>query len=599
MQIENEYLLRALYKSKSFIIVKRFKVDSSGEKSKLEYISPNADIFGLNPDTLKQGYRLLEDYVHPEDRNDFVEAIHMSYAQKNDFSCETRLVGDDGKIRWVNVEICLSEVNDDGFLVEIIMTDISDRKKLTAVPDTSYVKPEKENKPQDISSFEGEKLNMIFENGNIAKMLYAVADIDGFYSAIIDKEGNIIVPPNGQSNYLGEFYDILERPKFKEIYEVIKNTIEDGGLPVIMETDELRSGSLIVASPLRIGDKYIATWILFAYDRSHAEKLRGSYSQQGIIANMMSQYIYSIYNERRESSALRDIERELEREIRQKEIITDTLGLMSVSVEQAIENLFEKAGRFLDLDKIILYTLSDDNAQENKKFYMRNFWTAGDDNGQKELFGELFLREKLIMTEKRAVKEGILFVDNSNITNEIRVGVMKGIMRAVMAFPIVVNGVFYGWLAFIESKHERVWTDSEKTFAKELSRLVQRMMRQDIGEGITKKVNKYLLDTYNYLKVGIFIRDTYTGEVLFSNKSLNHMIGYDLKGKDSRVIMTDLHDKFDDMAGMRNLEVTKNKVMTWRKYLSVLDAIVDITEIQIEWTSGDPASMVIIRWAQD
>jgi hypothetical protein len=99
--------------------------------------------------------------------------------------------------------------------------------------------------------------------------------------------------------------------------------------------------------------------------------------------------------------------------------------------------------------------------------------------------------------------------------------------------------------------------------------------------------------------VGIFVRDAYSGDVLFSNKVMNEMLERDFVGGNSREIITDLHDRFDNTDGMRKAFITRNKVNTWRSYIKRFDSIMDITEISIEWLNGEPASLVVLRDAKD
>ena len=99
--------------------------------------------------------------------------------------------------------------------------------------------------------------------------------------------------------------------------------------------------------------------------------------------------------------------------------------------------------------------------------------------------------------------------------------------------------------------------------------------------------------------MGIYVRDAFSGEVLFSNEKMNSLMGRDFTGGNSKELLTDLHDRFDNISGMRKPFITNNKVATWRKYIQKLDMIMDITEINIEWLNGEPASLVMLRKAKD
>ena len=76
------------------------------------------------------------------------------------------------------------------------------------------------------------------------------------------------------------------------------------------------------------------------------------------------------------------------------------------------------------------------------------------------------------------------------------------------------------------------------------------------------------------------------------------MLGYDLTGGDSRKILKNLRDKFENMDGMRK-QIASRKISNWCSYVPALDEIMDITEVPIEWLQGGAATMIIMRKAKD
>ena len=103
------------------------------------------------------------------------------------------------------------------------------------------------------------------------------------------------------------------------------------------------------------------------------------------------------------------------------------------------------------------------------------------------------------------------------------------------------------------------------------------------------------MDTYNYMDEGIFIREVDTGRVLFSNKALNDMLGYDFTDKDSKLLIENLRDKYKVMGGPDQHLELQNKEVNWRSYIRSLDKIMDLTEVNMKWLDGSKASLVILR----
>jgi PAS domain-containing protein len=125
------------------------------------------------------------------------------------------------------------------------------------------------------------------------------------------------------------------------------------------------------------------------------------------------------------------------------------------------------------------------------------------------------------------------------------------------------------------------------------------MMIRQIGDGNARKVNQLLLDAFNHIHAGIFIRDNSTGRILFANQQVSERVGQDLVGQDSRILIPDLKSKYEHLEGMRNQDMTNNKITRWRRYIDSVNDIVDITEIQMEWLNGEPVTFVIMRPAQE
>ena len=131
------------------------------------------------------------------------------------------------------------------------------------------------------------------------------------------------------------------------------------------------------------------------------------------------------------------------------------------------------------------------------------------------------------------------------------INLMRYNFRAEIACPLYLEGRLYGVLIFAECKAERIWTKEEVRFTKSIALLVQNMLENADGDDNVRNVNKHLIETYNSFSECIFVRDLYTGHVFFSNKALNDMLGYDLTGGDSRKILKNLRDKFENMEGVR------------------------------------------------
>lgn len=130
MVIENKYLRKAIEKTKYIVLVKRYIIGMPG--SSLVYVSPNASEIGMNVEMLNKGMKLSEDYIYPLDREMVMKTIHNAIDNRvQDYVHEYRMVGDDGVLRQVRVNICIEVVSEEEntYEVEFYIRDISAEKE--------------------------------------------------------------------------------------------------------------------------------------------------------------------------------------------------------------------------------------------------------------------------------------------------------------------------------------------------------------------------------------------------------------------------------------------------------------------------------------
>ena len=265
------------------------------------------------------------------------------------------------------------------------------------------------------------------------------------------------------------------------------------------------------------------------------------------------------------------------------------------SINEVIEETLGDVCTHLNLGEAFVYTRSKHNVKEYK---IRNYWNISGREPDTDLL-ETLSANMYIVEQNIKNGGGIHLVDNANYTRETKLSIMRYNLKAVVAYPIYVKGKLNGVVFFAEDRNERVFSKEELRFLKSITLIIQNMIENAVGDDNVRNVNKHLIETYNNFDVGVFVRDAYSGEVLFSNKKMNELVGFEFVGTDSRILVNDLHDRFDGIATMRKPFMTQEKVTNWRSYIQKLDCIMDITEIKMEWLDGEPASLIIIRKAND
>ena len=172
-------------------------------------------------------------------------------------------------------------------------------------------------------------------------------------------------------------------------------------------------------------------------------------------------------------------------------------------------------------------------------------------------------------------------------------------VTSFVALSIEINNIISGCIVMANNHTDKIWSEDDIEFSKDIRNVIQGILARIEGDGNIRMVNKLPVDTYNHIKIGIFIRDEETGEVLFSNQPLNDMLGYDFTGKDSKTLIRDLNDTFKGVSTVQKPFLTERKEVSWRSYIRQFDKIMDLSEVSMKWLDGRKASLVILRDVQD
>lgn len=595
MILENKYLTKAIQKAGYVVMVKTCY--KSERKSKLEYISPNANELGMNAELLNKGLKLSEDYIHPEDRQRVITTVVSAIDNGvSDYVHEYRMVGDDGHLYNVINEICITEPTDDKFVVEFYMRNADNVQILTPTqgtePDTNNeVKIEKSLNDRSSVSVD------LSQNKRLKNMFDTFSKIAKLYTVFVDTKCNIVCPPTGPATNLGDFYDLFEKPAYKEYYKYIMQIMEEKNEPMILDREEGGVGK-IAAAPIKINKEIAGYWIIGSYTEEETEKLKSVYLHQWETAELMSEFIYQKEIIASEVAKSRGAGAKLREELDRQNIINTALtksgSKLIDSVDEAIEETLKEVGVNLNATSTFMYIVKSSYHKHNR---IRLYWNITGKTPDESLSD--VLADKMYYLKDEIAKDGIFIADGSSMTEKVKLILMRLGAKAAVGVPIYRANEVYGILFFADTKTERVWSKEEVRFMRSIAIIVQNMLEDAEGDDNVRKVNKHLIEAYNNFKAGIFVKDTNSGKVLFSNTSMNNMIGHDFVGGDSRTIIKDLHDRFDNVGGMRKQYITSQKVANWRSYIQALDGIMDITEVQIEWLDGEPASLIILRKAKD
>ncbi|MBR4515591.1 MAG: PAS domain-containing protein [Lachnospiraceae bacterium] len=597
MIVENTYLRKALEKSGYVVMV--LSGNGKDRYRSLDYISPNASMLGMNAELLNKGLKLPYDYIHPEDREKMLQVFHEAFdSGLNDYVHKYRLVGDDGKIYRIANEVNIVREEDGVVKAEFYM------KERKSKEEKEKQKAEDREKKRIVEA-KNEKINLddseyafIGEKNKAKELMDAFAGLTGLYSTVLDKEGRNKFQPVGPDTNMGDFYDLFQTPGYRDFFNKVRVSLEGDAFPEIKERLEGGDGRLSMA-PIYYNDSLQAIWVLGSYTASESRRLERVYKAQWEFAELVSDFLVKSFALEVEAARAKGAGKKLREELARQNIINEALSKINLNMagdtDMVIDETIRDVGINLNLSKILLLTA---NHRKGKGFEMRAFYDSAGE--MPSVILQHFSDAKMkVVTDIVEANGGRAVLDSNNITEEIKMILMKYNSLSVIIDPIILNEQIYGYIFYSEEKANRNWTKEEARFTRNISLIIQNMLDNADGSANAKTVSLELIESFNYLKIGVFVKDSESAEVLFSNKALNNMLGYDFTGKDSRELIQDLHDRFDDIGAMRKGFVDKDKHVTWRSYISAVDCIMEIEEIRIEWLQGEPASLFFLRKANE
>ncbi len=587
---ENQYLKSAIHKSKSVVMVKRYE----GGRRYLKFITPNAAMLGCNIEALQRGNRLTEDYIHPDDREDVLDVVYRTIASPETVKVYTyRMVGDDGACRYVRNEISITHISDTEADVEFLITDITEEKEY----EQELLRQQKDYEQKIDFIMKGYDSNgedfdakAVLRDEFMEDLIDAFVTVTGLYSVVVDLEGRFITKPVGAMDHIGEFYDMFERPFYKELYLNFNNKVLKDREPVVMEMNDGNPDSRISGAPIMMDNRHVGTWIICAYSKKERERLMEVYRAHYTLSERVSNYLYNEAVVSREIRRSRLNEYRLEHQLRRQQIITELVSDLKMDNHHSLETILDRAGTYLHVGGISFYFLDE----RGESFRLKQEWHDGKEEGAGSPASTLdkYRNQEL---EKQLKQKDFLALNMQQCSADIRKIMLEQGVKSCLLIPAVQHGKPAGLLIFREYRSYRVWKDSEIQFARSIRDVILAMVPvKDKGKDF-KAVSDSLLAAYNYCPQIIYIRDVSNGKIYYSNKAADEAFGMDLRGYDSNLIVKSLSASYGNNPAMRKHFVYNKNMMKWESYIRQLDKIMNVEEVSIEWYDGKEAKLVILK----
>lgn len=586
---ENQYLKQAIQKSKSIVLVKRY----CGGKRSLRFISSNAVMLGCNVNALMRGDRLTEDYIHPKDREEVLDCVYKTIAsQDTDVVLKYRMVGDDGACRYVRNEITITHLSDNEADVQFFITDITEEREY----EETLLKQQRNYEEEIDFIMKGyEKSDESFDVVEVLKddfmedFIEAFVTVTGLYSVLIDLNGKFITKPAGGMEHIGEFYDLFERPFYKELYMKLNAQLLETHEPVVMEMNDGNPNSRIAGAPIVLDDRHIATWIICGFSREERDKLLNIYRAHYYLTEHISAYLYNEAVVDREIRRSRLNEHRLEKQLERQNIISDLLGGFKEANAGTLDMVMESAGKYLDVDRICCYRLS----VKDKTFKCVLEW----DGKNMEKNANLNLQwpqSGNIEHEERIQENDYLVISDQQCSMQVQQFMVKGGLKSSLVVPIFRNGQLQGFISCGEYKRHRVWKQSEIQFMQNIRDIVYAIDSIVSNRGGLRMMTKGMISAIDYCPVIMYVWDSDSDEILYANKSAMDAFGTSLVGYKSSNIVKSMMVQYEHNPAMRKHFVYNKNISKWECYIKQLDKTMQVQEIRTEWYEHKNAKLVMI-----
>lgn len=579
---ENQYLRAAIEQSRNVVLVKRFL----NKKGTVKYVSSNALAIGMDVEDLRKGRKTFTDYVLPEDRQMMTDILmNARNMPVNNYMCKCRIRGEDGVIRWIKFCISVKIIDEYMYDVELLMQDVTEESSY----EQNLLQNQKalEEKLDYVMNRQVQNPMQIFEElqkrGEIQELLEAFAENNQLYAVIVSREGKSLTKPTGPMIRLGEFYDMLERPKYHSKLEEALETITKRKKFCILELENNYFEKQIGAIPLMVGEETVAACLICAFDEEAVSRLHNSIESLQKMVDLMVKAEFDNQYLEIDSQKSRLAERTMSEELEGQLILARAFANMRNDADTTMQEILEKTCDLLHLTSIAVYY--GDSIQESYSCVAK--WIVPEAE-YKEFPEESWRMAELCRKNEIIANGGYLIYGQDEEDSQMNYLVSKTKSHGMMIFGLVVNEEISGGIMFI-SQDRRIFREREIAYCQDVADIIQGILVRNRSTGHVLSLNKDLLNAYNFMSDCIFIKDIQTGKVLFANEAMENLFGMDVTGMDSRAFLSEPTPTYT-REGIQPIGDIK-----WQSYIRQVNKIMNIQELGIRWQNGEEAKIIIMR----
>ena len=586
---ENAYLSNAVTKMKSVVLVKSYHAG----KRTLKYISPNAGMVGMNVEALRKGYKLTEDYIHPDDRDGVIDSIYQAVANGvTDYLHTYRMVRDDGRQIWVENVVTINRISDGEADVCFLLTDVTEQKnmeqELAATVESELTATEIVSKPVfsgiDASLLDKEML------AQFELMAQTLSQNASYYSVVVDADGALVTTPAGPGKDIGQFYDLFERPQLKEEFVRLSGKAKEELMPQSASLSMNKMNVHIVFAPLLIQDQVMAYWVLTSFSKDGDVEIGSVIEQQWRLANAIAKCFYAEEAVTTETKLRKLTEIQLHKEQQERHVLQDMIDIMVQQGEAGLGEICQKAALYLNISDIGIYIENKETEKVEKYFS----WDLTSDNPA--FFDVMSMSVSEYRVLHNLLKDDKVVTADHTSTNLFLSELIRQTDMGIILFQAIETAAgVEGYVVFADKDKEHTFDRKDRHFILSVTEIYNNII---FGKNKSSKMDilkEGLLDAYDHVRDAVFVKDNRTGDIIFANKAMDKLFGYSVVGMAAGDVVNDKLEQYRNMQGVRKRFIANKKVTKWQSYLKELDQIMNIVEVRVDLSERMDCSIYILK----
>lgn len=586
-EIQFGFLESAVMKSKYIVMVRRV----SGPDIHVLYVSPNISQYGIRIHDVWQGDDGLKRLLSEEDyeivQNTMWSAINTHATR---YKCRFHVKNNEGRVIWAQADNTITYESDDSITIETILMDVTDerRREVSISEENIKLKGQLDAVLQEEEIDETDFVHT-FSSTVMQEIVETFAKLSGLYTAAVDRAGKLICPPQGPMTYMGEFYDIFEYPKYKQIIKEACEKQMKEIVPTFVELSQKVSGAKFALLPILVKEYHIATFVVGCYTEEQYEHLQDCLGSVISYVKNISDNIYSGVVKTREAERIKMAEILLKEDLKQSQIATEILDRLN-SVEDSEANfhaIFDTVGKYLEFNKIIFFRFDSTHIERGTKGHIIYEWNDGIQRNE-----EMVVEDDFTTNRIRLERDGYIALNKDNLLPKDAQHFEQFGMDALLILPVVQYGKQIGCVAFFEFEKHRVFDDTTIQFCKNITNMLQGVLVRKHQKELSNATTRMLLSAFDDVNECMYVRDVENCLILYANEKAKEIFG-DIVGKTCREVIEVEPAACDACEKYQNAK--KTDIYEKDFYNKSLNKIMKLKEMSIQWTDGRDARLIVMK----